>query len=110
MAVDYLSAINRQGSGLNITELVDSLVEAETAPQVEKIQKDIDNRNAAISGYAIVANELGKLKNFGYCIKHTCEQVLPVLWEELNEIKNSSVNLNDCRKLCYTLLPTNKTF
>ena len=64
MAVDYLSAINRQGSGLNITELVDSLVEAETAPQVEKIQKDIDNRNAAISGYAIVANELGKLKNF----------------------------------------------
>ena len=64
MAVDYLSAINRQGSGLNITELVDSLVEAETAPQVDKIQKDIDKRNAAISGYAIVANELGKLKNF----------------------------------------------
>ncbi len=64
MAVDYLSAINRQGSGLNITEIVDSLVEAETAPQVDKIQKDIDNRNAAISGYAIVANELGKLKTF----------------------------------------------
>ena len=39
MAVDYLSAINRQGSGLNITEIVDSLVEAETAPQVNKIQK-----------------------------------------------------------------------
>ena len=58
MAVDYLSAINRQGSGLNISEIVDSLVEAETAPQVNKIQKDIDNRNAAISGYAIVANEL----------------------------------------------------
>ncbi len=64
MAVDYLSAINRQGSGLNITEIVDSLVEAETAPQVNKIQKDIDNRNAAISGYAVVANELGKLKTF----------------------------------------------
>ena len=40
MAVDYLSAINRQGSGLNITEIVDSLVEAETAPQVDKIQKE----------------------------------------------------------------------
>ncbi len=64
MAVDYLSAINRQGSGLNITELVDGLVEAETAPQVDKIQKDIDNRNAAISGYALVANELGKLQTF----------------------------------------------
>ena len=48
MAVDYLSAINRQGSGLNITELVNGLVEAETAPQVDKIQKDIDNRNAAV--------------------------------------------------------------
>ncbi len=64
MAVDYLSAINKQGSGLNITQLVDSLVEAETAPQVDRIQKDIDNRNAAISGYALVANELGKLKTF----------------------------------------------
>ena len=64
MAVDYLSAINRQGSGLNISEIVDSLVEAETAPQVNRIQKDIDNRNAAISGYALVANELGKLKTF----------------------------------------------
>ena len=64
MAVDYLSAINRQGSGLNITEIVDSLVQAETAPQVDRIQKDIDNKNAAISGYAVVANELGKLKTF----------------------------------------------
>ena len=32
MAVDYLSAINKQGSGLNITQIVDSLVQAETAP------------------------------------------------------------------------------
>ena len=54
MAVDYLSAINRQGSGLNISEIVNSLVEAETAPQVDRIQKDIDNRNAAISGYALL--------------------------------------------------------
>jgi hypothetical protein len=47
MAVDYLSAINRQGSGLNITEIVDSLVEAETAPQVDKIQKDIDQKKCS---------------------------------------------------------------
>ncbi len=64
MAVDYLSAINRQGSGLNITEIVDSLVEAETAPQVDRIQKDIDQKNAAISGYALVASELDKFKTF----------------------------------------------
>ena len=42
MAVDYLSAINKQGSGLNITQIVDSLVQAETAPVEDKIQKNID--------------------------------------------------------------------
>ena len=29
MTVDYLSAINSSGSGLNITQIVDSLVDAE---------------------------------------------------------------------------------
>ena len=29
MAVDYLSAINSSGSGLNITQIVDGLVDAE---------------------------------------------------------------------------------
>ena len=29
MSVDYLSTINQGGSGLNITQIVDSLVEAE---------------------------------------------------------------------------------
>ena len=33
MTVDYLSAINQGGSGLNITQIVDSLVEARTRQQ-----------------------------------------------------------------------------
>ena len=49
MAVDYLSAINQGGSGLNITQIVDSLVDAEKAPQEDKIQKTIDAKNTAIS-------------------------------------------------------------
>ena len=64
MAVDYLSAINKQGSGLNITQIVDSLVQAETAPISARIQENIDQKNAAISGYALVSAELGKMKNF----------------------------------------------
>ena len=64
MAVDYLSAINKQGSGLNITQIVDSLVQAETAPQSSRIQENIDRKNAAISGYALVAAELGKMKDY----------------------------------------------
>ena len=64
MAVDYLSAINKQGSGLNITQIVDSLVQAETAPIASRIQKNIDDKNAVISGYAMVAAELDKMKQY----------------------------------------------
>jgi len=45
MTVDYLSAINKQGSGLNITQIVDSIVQAETAPIASRIQKNIDDKN-----------------------------------------------------------------
>ena len=49
MAVDYLSAINTSGSGLNITQIVDSLVEAEQAPQENLIQGKIDTKTTSIS-------------------------------------------------------------
>ena len=71
MAVDYLSAINKQGSGLNITQIVDSLVAAETAPIESRIQKNIDETNATISAYGILASELGKLKDFASASKGT---------------------------------------
>ncbi|MDC3075935.1 flagellar filament capping protein FliD [Paracoccaceae bacterium] len=64
MAVDYLSAINKQGSGLNVTQIVDSLVQAETAPIESRIQRQIDEKNSAISAYGLLAGELGKLKDF----------------------------------------------
>ena len=64
MAVDYLSAINKQGSGLNITQIVDSLVQAETAPVSSRIQENIDKKNAAISGYAVISAELGRLRDY----------------------------------------------
>jgi len=62
MAVDYLSAINQGGSGLNITQIVDSLVEAETAPEKDKINEDVDTKNLEISSLGTVASELGSLK------------------------------------------------
>ena len=55
MAVDYLSSLN-VGSGLNTTQIVDSLIEAEKAPRETKIQEVLDNATVSIS-------ELGKLKN-----------------------------------------------
>ena len=61
MAVDYLSAINQGGSGLNITQIVDSLVEAEQAPQENQIQTKIDARNTAISAIGEIKSALSKL-------------------------------------------------
>ena len=61
MAVDYLSAINQSGSGLNITQIVDSLVEAEKAPQENQIQTKIDNRNTSISAIGEVKSALSTL-------------------------------------------------
>ena len=62
MSVDYLSALNSKGSGLNITQIVDSLVQAETAPQKDLLQDKIDKRNTAISALATLSSELGNLK------------------------------------------------
>ena len=61
MPVDYLSAINQGGSGLNITQIVDSLVEAEQAPQENQIQNKIDARNTAISAIGEIKSALSKL-------------------------------------------------
>ena len=61
MTVDYLSAINQGGSGLNITQIVDSLVEAEQAPQENQIQTKIDARNTAISAIGEIKSALSKL-------------------------------------------------
>jgi len=66
MAVDYLSAINQGGSGLNITQIVDSLVEAETSPQREQINNKIEAKTLEISAMSQVAVELDKLKSNTY--------------------------------------------
>ena len=50
-SVDYVSAINTKGSGLNITQIVESLVDAETKPKKDIINKKIDSKNLDISKY-----------------------------------------------------------
>ena len=58
MAVDYLSAINQGGSGLNITQIVDSLVDAEKTPQENSIQTKIDAKTTSISAIGEVKSAL----------------------------------------------------
>ena len=62
MAVDYLSAINQGGSGLNITQIVDSLVEAEKTPQESAIQSKIDSKTTSISAIGEIKSALSKFK------------------------------------------------
>ena len=54
MAVDYLSALN-VGSGLNVTQIVDAIVDAERVPQENIIQRRIDEKTVSVSA-------LGQLK------------------------------------------------
>ena len=62
MAIDYLSALNTKGSGLNITQIVDSLVEADVAPKKDALNKQITAKNTQISALAEVVADLGSLK------------------------------------------------
>ena len=62
MAVDYLSAINQGGSGLNITQIVDSLVDAEKTPQENAIQTKIDDKTTSISAIGeVIVGETSNL-------------------------------------------------
>lgn len=61
MAVDYLSAMN-VGSGLNVTQIVDALVDAEKAPREAQITENIEEKTVSISGFAQVKTEFSTLK------------------------------------------------
>ena len=61
MAVDYLSTLNSKGSGLNITQIVDSLVDAEKIPQKEIIEGKINQNTTSISAIGEVKSALSNL-------------------------------------------------
>ena len=61
MAVDYLSALNA-GSGLNTTQIVDALVEANRAPKAEAINKKVEENNVKISGFGTLKQQFETFK------------------------------------------------
>jgi len=66
MAVDYLSALN-VGSGLNVTQIVDALIDAERVPRETQINQKIEERTVSISALGEVKTELSTFKeNLGY--------------------------------------------
>ena len=57
MQTDYLSALNA-GSGLNVTQIVDALVDAERVPKQQKIDEAKDTATVKISALGSLKNEL----------------------------------------------------
>ncbi|MDA8536853.1 flagellar filament capping protein FliD [Alphaproteobacteria bacterium] len=57
MAVDYLSALNA-GSGLNVTQIVDALVDAERTPKQTKIDAAKETATVKISALGSLKSEL----------------------------------------------------
>jgi flagellar hook-associated protein 2 len=57
MTTDYLSALNA-GSGLNVTQIVDALVDAERVPKQKKIDEEKDAATVQISALGSLKNEL----------------------------------------------------
>ena len=58
--IDYLSALN-VGSGLNVTQIVDAIVDAERVPQENAIQKRIDDRTVSVSALGQLKGDLTTL-------------------------------------------------
>ena len=61
MSTDLLSALNKNGTGLNLRDLTRSLVEAETAPRTQALQRRIEQDGIRLSGLAQVRASLGEL-------------------------------------------------
>ncbi|WIV51272.1 flagellar filament capping protein FliD [Marivivens sp. LCG002] len=63
MAVDYLSTLNKNGSGLSLTSLATNLVAAEFMPKMENAQKKIDKAEVSVSAMATVRAQFERLGN-----------------------------------------------
>ena len=57
MSTDYLSALNA-GSGLNVTQIVDALVDAERVPKQKQIDEAKETATVKISALGSLKNEL----------------------------------------------------
>jgi len=61
MAVDYLSTLNKNGSGLSLTSLSSSLVSAEIAPKRATAERKISDAQVSVSAMASVRAQFEKL-------------------------------------------------
>jgi flagellar hook-associated protein 2 len=61
--MDILGSLNKNGSGLNITELAETLANAEIAPRKSLVQNRIDTAELRLSGYDRLRGQLETLND-----------------------------------------------
>jgi flagellar hook-associated protein 2 len=63
MASDLLSSLNKNGSGLNLRELTQTLVAAETSPRLTALQKKVENETVKLSALGQVRAQFSALSS-----------------------------------------------
>ena len=61
MAVDVLTSLNKNGSGLNLRELSTTLATAETASRIEAQNSKVETAQLSISALGQVRSQLNEL-------------------------------------------------
>lgn len=63
MSIDYLKSLNTNGSGLNLSEITNSLVDAEIVPKQARVEENMSKTEASISGLGALRQQLGNLES-----------------------------------------------
>lgn len=63
MSIDLLSTLNKNGSGLNLTELAQTLATAETAPRLSALQARVEKDSVRLSALSQIRAQFDKLGN-----------------------------------------------
>lgn len=61
MSIDYLKSLNTNGSGLNLSEITNSMVDAEIVPKQNRVEENIGKTEASISALGTLRQQLGQL-------------------------------------------------
>ena len=99
---DYLSLVNKSGSGFNVSELVTSIVASEIEPKRAMQNTKLEKTESAISGIGLLTSQAGTTKaNFGtilddkfFDVKTTDASILTVNATDETKLVPTTINLS----------------
>ena len=100
---DYLSLVNKSGSGFNVSELVTAIVASEIEPKRAIQNTKLEKTESAISGLGLLNSQAGTTKanfetilddNF-FAVKSSDENVLAVNIIDESQVTPTTVNLSN---------------